>query len=352
MEKRMLKVIALSCAVAFAAPASASSLAEWLGLDKIAHDAGEKAGTEAATKLVHGMDLATRNLVMMTNQFGLLVSDLDSPDPAIAAHARKTLQRVLGNDAVTGTKAVPLQVSAAFENVPAEANLQVDILRFASLDDAAALHVIGDTASLKMNGVNVAQQDPATIATLQTAVTSGAADYVARFNPEFNSVGGYGPFSSGQRAALDKSALDQCGQFVSLEAITCNRRVKENAAKNELAALLLTPYKALGTTTPVNAAVTRNLPGGTYALVIASEAGIRAAPNLTMSTWVHAAGDLNAALGDFKNSKNRYVADDFLKRCVESNLTTVGKVCYIWVNLNLDDIMNYTPLTVPTPKAS
>lgn len=329
---RLFTTITFTVLVATTTSASAG-LAEWLGLDKAAREAGK----EAAVEFVKGVDIATRNIVQMTNQFGQLISDLDNPNPAIREHARATLRRVLGKD-YPASEASALQVTASFDGVAPGSDMQADILLFAGKDDEYARKAISDTSSLKPNRISNFQALPRTKDSLAVELKSQLKAYLSEHGRS------YGEHSSRVETILAQKCtvvpVRGPGSAVQAARAKCRREAENELIVEELSELLLLPYRTQPAL-PIAPGVRRNLPGGTFATIVATEAALRASPNLKMTAWVHVAGDNSKAVGDFQSSRPEYLTSDFLKSCLPSNREAIGRVCYVWVRLGLDGLMNY-----------
>jgi hypothetical protein len=319
------KLIATCLAVTVVQTANAGRL------EKIAAAAGEKAGKEAAEKLVQGMDLATRNLALMTNQFGLLIQDLDSTDAEKKRHAIATLTRVLGADLVIKDN-VAIEVSAQFENVLAEDNVVADI-RLTGTDNPAEVQAVIMAISGHLpEKVGYSAPSPRQL-DIATADIKAALEKVKEFPGNL-------------MYAKEPEIVAKCGQMptfgpesAGLAWNTCITPLVRELASTDMANAILAPHK-LSITVPQQGLVTRSVRGGRYAaLIISKPALLRIKDKVKVTMWAHFVGKPTSYLRDFKFVQPPLNPNDMLKNCVDTKTEQHGTLCYGLIHLKLDDIM-------------
>lgn len=332
----------LLISILLVAPQSANAdLADWLGLRQIAEDAGRS----AAEVLVKGADLSTRNLAMMTNQFGLLVADFYGDDPTKAARAKKILEGVFGRT-LTKTDDVKLQVTAAFSgDIKGSDGLCVDIWPFANLDHEALKKIAEAGASFHGTPIIAATAPGNTIASVQEKVLKRSKAFISRGK-------------SGRDTYLDVCNKKYPGdKDVPGPGVVKKRSKKQEEeyasclieeAAQDLTSAIMQVF-SMPDIISSRSSATRDLPGGRFvALVVSKQALEKLKDRLSITVWLHQAGDPNKRIGVFREVIRTIDPVDMLKNIVHTPKHAAPELCYEFIDLKLDAIMGSAYLANPT----
>lgn len=340
--------IALAASLLLMTEIARADIADMLGITKAAENAGRK----AAEEVVRGADLATRNLAMMTNQFGQLIDDFYGGDAAKANKARKILEGVFGRS-LTNADNVKLQVTAAFEGnvVPAD-RLEVDLWLFPNVDNESLKSIAGAGASFLGTSIKAAVPPGTTLEVIRANVLGKAKAFHARDGGTDNDKN-TPPTRADDCAAKfplprpNRSFADMTMTPVKRDGVS-QKKYEECLA--DMRALDLTEVVMASFSIPnaltTQGTVTRDLPGGRFVAVVANKQAIeKLRDRLKITFWVHQAGDTQKRIGAFREVVRTIDPADMLRNVVPTPLKATPELCYVFVDLKLDAIMGTAYLT-------
>lgn len=315
-----------------------ADLADLLGIKETARQAGR----EAATEIARAADTATRNLAMMTNQFGLLIDDFYSGDEVKANKARKILEGVFGRTLTTADN-VKLQMTAAFEGDVAPADrLEADLWLFPNIDNDTLKRVAAAGASFHGTPIKAALPSGTTLDTVRANVLAKAQAFATR---------GGGASAIGTRSSECYRKFPNFDTN-SLRVIPRHPKAQQQyeaciAEKEalDLTEIVMASFSAANALT-TQGTVTRDLPGGRFVAVVANKQSVeKLRDKLKITFWVHQAGDSQKRIGAFREVVRSIDPADMLKNVVPTPLRAAPELCYVFVDLKLDAIMGSAYLT-------
>jgi hypothetical protein len=327
--------IATTLLLIFTCNADAIDFDDPLGIKKAAKDAAEAA--------VHGADISTRNLAMMTNQFGQLIDDFYGGDAAKMNKARKVLEGVFGRS-LTSADNVKLQVTAAFEGnvVPAD-RLEADLWLFPNIDNDALKRIAAAGASFLGTPIKSAVPSGTTLQAVRANVLAKAQTFGARGG----SVYGIPKTRAGECHAKFPLRISASWQPIPRSAEEQRQYDACVAEKEalELTEVVMASFSA-GDSLTTQGTVTRDLPGGRFVAVVANKQAVeRLRDGLKITFWVHQMGEPQKRIGAFREVVRRIEPADMLKNVAPTPLQATPELCYIFVDLKLDAIMGSAYLT-------
>jgi hypothetical protein len=289
------------------------------GLNKAATNAGAVAGKEAAEGLVK----ASRNITMMTNQFGQILSDYYGDDPTKKESARRLIEGAFGVELKTTGK-FDVDVTAVFDKVELGKPIRSDIL-FVNEENDSQIQAILETSTIfKGEEINAPTLTPATIDEARTQI------YTLVDN------------------RLNKADCPKPKDYTSIDDTGLQTKVIKNQAEidkclknNETNALVNAILTTLNftKTIPSKNSFSRQYTGGKYAVLVVPASDLKSAPNnLTIDITMHQQGDIRKALTVFKNTPKRVDLTHMKKNIAKTRNESYGEFNYFFVDLRIEGL--------------
>lgn len=321
-----LPMALLAVCAFFSTPVYAWSIAEWLGLDKIAADAGAKAA--------HEVQEASRNIPLTTNQFGLIIDEYYSDDAIKRAKARRIVNNVFPDLAAEKDPKLQFAVSLDFANIDTSAKALTADIWFIDAPN------IGIAKALVYTGVRYKGETVSSAPTTTPATLESASEKINRYLQLF-----------GHTYTLKRGEVDPYVQACGRTNIMCqssnqgciksNNAVKVCNEKLELGYLQRAIFSLTesGIDLPPVARVTRAWKGGGFAVILIPESEFDAQANIDLRLRFHVAGDVTKTAKDFETPMRISVPLMRQTSSLESSDPLYPKFRYAIVDLRVADFL-------------
>lgn len=291
-----------------------------LGLKAAAEVAGAKAGAEAA----EGMVKASRNITMMTNQFGQILSDYYGDDAAKKESARRLIEGAFKVD-LSKTNKFSVEVTAAFENTSPTKPIRADILFLNDEVDSQIQGILKTSTRFKGEEINAPIIASTTVEDAKTQIRSLLENRINNTTGCPKPIIRHGSTYGG--APIDYVA----------NAEEIGKCVQSNETSALVNAILTTV--SYTKTIPSKTSFSRQYTGGKYAVLVIPVEDLNSAPNnLNIDIIMHEQGDTSKPLTVFKRSPKKVDVNYMKTHIAKTDNATYGAFYYFYVDLRLEGI--------------
>lgn len=307
---REFRTLSLLVCLAYGSHANAWSLAEMLGLDKVARDAARE--TAAA------MIIASRNIAIMTNQFGVLISDYHGTDPKKREEAKSIIEGVFGVK-LSETEKFSVEVRVTALGLKDGEVLRGDLLFLDAPDIESVKTELKSGLYFKPETINGPQEIPSSNHDVETEMSKFLKDYTARDTVKKKCLeGGCQGFS--------------CTFSIDTE---CASQVEQELLKNAVMAVRNTRQQL-----PINSSFSRSYPGGRYAAVLIHAEDWKTIQDHTeIRLIVHKGGDPRTLYGHSQDSPFIVSAQQLRTNIASTDEEEWSEIRFAIVDLRLNGVL-------------
>jgi len=298
--------------------AHANWFSDIFGLNEAATNAGAKAGTEAAEGLVK----ASRNITMMTNQFGQILSDYYGDDATKKESARRLIEGAFKVE-LNKTGKFDVDITAVFNKIESGKPIRSDILFVNEENDRQIQAILATSTKFKGEEINAPTLTPATIDEARTKIRTLVDNRLNNTGcPTPNIATGLDDSGLTIKWAKNQAEIDKC--------------LKNNETTAFVNAILTT--LDFTKTIPSKNSFSRQYTGGKYAVLVVPSSDLKSAPNdLTIDITMHQQGDIAKALTVFKTPKRVDLA--YMKKNIaKTSNESYGEFNYYFVDLRIEGL--------------
>lgn len=316
----MRHVIVLMSAL-LSIPLSAHASWDPFGLKDAAEVAGAKAGAEAAEGIVK----ASRNLTMMTNQFGQILSDYYGDDEQKKENARRLIEGAFKVE-LNKTSKFNVEVTAAFENTNPTKPIRADILFLNDELDSQIQGILKSSTRFKGEEINAP-------VVASTTIDDAKAQIRSLLEKRINNTTGC------PKPIIVRGSM--YGEGTPTDYVTNEAEIGKCVQNNETSALvdaILTTVNYTKTI-PSRTSFSREYTGGKYAILVIPVEDLNAAPsNFNIDIIMHEQGDTSKTLTAFKKSPKKVDLNFMKTHIAKTDNATYGAFYYFYVDLRLEGI--------------
>ena len=312
------QVMIMSALLSMPFTAHASWFDDPFGLVEAARVAGAQAGADTAQAMIK----ASRNLPMMTNQFGQILSDYYGDDEKNKANARRLIEGAFKVN-LEQTGKFDVEVTAAFENTYPTKPIRADILFLDDENDSEIQAILKSSTRFKGEQINAPTLTSTTKdqarAQIRTLIEKRENNTTGCPKPKMM----WGGRDGGGRVqfAINQDAIDKC--------------VKNNET-SAFADAILTPVE-FTKTIPSKKSFTRQYTGGKYAILVIPTDDLQSAPNdLSIDIIMHQQGDTTKTLSIFKESPKKIDLSYMKQHIAKTDNATYGAFNYSFIDLRIE----------------
>lgn len=314
------KLLLMISTFAFVGSANAWSLSEFFGFKDTVAEA-----KEAAREVAAGMIESSRNVAIMTNQFGVLAADIHGSDLKRKAEAKSIIEGVFGVK-LDGTSDFKVDISVTIQGLKEGETLRGDLMFLDEPNEELIKSELAPGRYFKPEVINGPQETPSSNQYIEEEIRKKISKFTSQEFPDE-----CGP----SRVCFGGGRTGGGGCGVPANYLSC---AKQQSAKLLTSAIM--DIRNNSQPLPIKSSFSRSYPGGKYvALLLHADDFKKVQDHISIFLIMHKENDPLTLYGLSKISPFQVSLGQLRKNTADTNEEKWSEIRYSIVDLRLEGVL-------------